>query len=90
LKTGVILVFAHTAQARITLRYGDRARYAPWSGASPRLLIVARVASIDNGVALWTQTLDTEHATEEPCQARIKKEKRFHDTSRTDGCPSTC
>jgi hypothetical protein len=71
-----------------------RASYAPWSGAWPRLLIVARVASIVNGGMATHGNLDTnighKYAAEEPCQARIKKKNCFHDTSRPDGCPSTC
>jgi hypothetical protein len=45
--------------------------YASWSGASPRLPIVVRVASIANGGVATHGTLDTnivhEHATGELC-----------------------
>jgi hypothetical protein len=86
----VLVTCFEALRARASYRY----RYAPWSGSSPRMLIVARVASIVNGGMATHGTLDTDighkHAAEKPCQASIKKKNCFHDTSRPDGCPSTC
>jgi hypothetical protein len=47
--------------------------YAPWSGASPSLLIVARVASIVNSGMATHGTLDTNTQLRSYARLRLRK-----------------